>query len=160
MKSAVFAVAVAALAGLNPAAAATITIAANGPPAWVHVVGRFEAGDDQRFRLATSLLKEAVVVLKSGGGSADAGLGISRSIRTRGFETLALHCASACAVAWLGGVKRWMSNESEIGFHAVYLSGTDRRKWLRQRGARGVSEPTGVVGWTPSNTSPPRGLMA
>lgn len=30
------------------------------------------------------------------------------------------YCASACALAWLGGTKRFMSRSSRVGFHAAY----------------------------------------
>ena len=30
-------------------------------------------------------------------------------------------CASACAMAWLGGTKRYMASQSRIGFHAAYV---------------------------------------
>ena len=53
----------------------------------------------------------------------DAGLSIGKQIRQRGYATLvgAKLCASACALAWLGGAHRYMQRDSRIGFHAAYV---------------------------------------
>jgi hypothetical protein len=108
-----------ALAGTNPADAATITIAVNGSPAWVHVTGEFLEGDGDKFKATTRDLTNAIVVLESDGGNAIAGLVIGSVIRVKKFTTLAWRqCASACATAWLGGVKRMMFRDSRVGFTA------------------------------------------
>lgn len=42
----------------------------------------------------------------------------------RNFTTLVpdgMVCASACAIAWLGGTQRFMGRSSRIGFHAAFL---------------------------------------
>jgi hypothetical protein len=61
------------------------------------------------------------------GGSAVAGIQIGESIRLKGFTTVVAgnaRCASACAIAWLGGTPRLMSAEARVGFHAAYSSET------------------------------------
>jgi hypothetical protein len=118
---------IAALFGLcssNLATAATITIASQGPPAWVHVVGTFEYADGKRFEATTSAVQSAIVVFQSDGGNAQAGIDIGRTIRAKKFTTLAWHeCASACGVAWLGGAKRMMFIDTHLGCHAAYRRG-------------------------------------
>jgi hypothetical protein len=64
---------------------------------------------------------------RSNGGSAVAGIQIGESIRLKGFTTVVAgnaYCASACAIAWLGGTPRLMSAEARVGFHAAYSSET------------------------------------
>jgi hypothetical protein len=50
-------------------------------------------------------------------------LEIGESIRLKAFTTFVpenARCASACALAWLGGVQRYMAPGAQIGFHAAY----------------------------------------
>ena len=64
-----------------------------------------------------------IISFRSDGGSVVAGIQIGESIRIKGFTTVVAgnaHCASACAIAWLGGLPRLMSTEARIGFHAAY----------------------------------------
>jgi hypothetical protein len=111
------------LAATNPAAAATITLAANGDPPWIHVLGEFKYGDGERFKTIVGSRTSAIVLLESPGGSLEAGLSIGRTIREKHLTTMAWRtCASSCATAWLGGVLRLMFTDSRIGFHAVYNS--------------------------------------
>src|SRR3954463_10911563 len=47
---------------------------------------------------------------------------MGESIRLRNFASIVLtgsRCASACAVAWLGGTRRLMGEQARIGFHAA-----------------------------------------
>jgi hypothetical protein len=86
---------------------ATISVrpAANGEPALVTVDGDLLASDGDQFRSKTSFLSKAIVSFRSNGGSAVAGIQIGESIRLKGFTTVVAgtaHCASACAIAWLG----------------------------------------------------------
>jgi hypothetical protein len=65
--------------------------------------------------------------LESDGGSLLAGIRIGEIIRLKGFVTVVANgarCASACATAWLGGVRRFMGEQVRIGFHAAYRSDT------------------------------------
>jgi hypothetical protein len=59
----------------------------------------------------------------SEGGSIAAGIEIGRMIRLRGWNTAippGTTCASACALAWLGGIRRLMWPSSKVGFHASH----------------------------------------
>ena len=111
-----------------PAEAATITVqTVDGGDPVVVVQGPFRPGDENAFRVQTHALTNALVVLQSDGGSADAGLGIGTMIRDKGFATaVQSYCHSACALAWLGGIKRYMGANAEIGFHALFNADTGR----------------------------------
>jgi hypothetical protein len=64
---------------------------------------------------------EIRVKLWSGGGSAIAGIQVGEIIRQNKLATEAQGmCASACAIAWLGGIKRYISHDGYVGFHGVY----------------------------------------
>lgn len=85
--------------------------------------GDINAGDDKLFDALTPDCAGGGVLLKSDGGDLLAGLRIGELIREKGLETAVAfdaRCASACALAWLGGTKRYMSTSSQIGFHAAY----------------------------------------
>lgn len=89
----------------------------------IEVSGHFEKEDDSLFAARTSNVTKAVVSFRSDGGSLIAGIGIGELIRSKGFSTLVpanTRCASACALAWLGGMRRYMSPDASVGFHAAY----------------------------------------
>jgi hypothetical protein len=114
-----------ALTASTIAQAATITVRppADGGPALVAVEGELQSSDGDQFQAKTSFLGKAVISLRSDGGSLAAGIQMGESIRLKGFTTIVAgnaRCASACALAWLGGVPRLMSAASRIGFHAAY----------------------------------------
>lgn len=91
----------------------------------VVVQGRLVPGDARQFLDRTKHMKSATVLLQSEGGSLSAGITIGNAIRQRGFDTSVFPghwCASACALAWLGGVKRFMWRDTQIGFHAAFTS--------------------------------------
>ncbi len=115
------------LIGTNIAHAATVAVEVRSgeQPALVLVDGKLESGDGDRFRYTTAFLSSAIVSFRSDGGSVAAGIQIGEIIRSKGFTTSVsrdARCASACAIAWLGGTKRLMSAESKIGFHAAYTA--------------------------------------
>lgn len=86
--------------------------------------GDIKTGDDNVFDALTPDCKGGGVLLKSKGGSLEAGLRIGELIRQKRMETAVAfdaRCASACALAWLGGVRRHMAASSRIGFHAAYV---------------------------------------
>lgn len=118
---------VAAMTAVNCAHAATITVKTpgNGTPI-VLVTGRFQYGDEIDFNEKTDSLSKAIVSFQSPGGNAPVGIAIGRAIRAKRFVTFVgdTQCSSACAAAWLGGVKRYMTANSHIGFHAVYNAST------------------------------------
>ncbi len=113
------------LAGATAADAAVIELRHRDPaPPLVVVTGDFEPSDIDTFRKTVAPLKKATVSLKSDGGALVAGIRIGTLIRSKRFATLVPDgalCASACAVAWLGGVKRLVGKDAGVGFHAAYV---------------------------------------
>jgi hypothetical protein len=108
-----------------PAIAATITVTpqTGDKPAVVAVQGDLRDEDIDDFRFKVAKFSTAVVALDSDGGSLLAGIRIGEIIRLKGFVTMVANgarCASACATAWLGGVRRFMGEQALIGFHAAY----------------------------------------
>ena len=90
----------------------------------VLVKGDLEVSDGEKFDAKTSALpQDTVVVFNSDGGHVVAGIQIGETIRLKGFTTIVVNgnrCASACAIAWLGGAKRFAGSTAKIGFHAAY----------------------------------------
>jgi hypothetical protein len=123
------------------AAAATITVQHpdDGPPL-VIVTGEFEFSDVGAFSAAVAPLSKATVSFASDGGALLAGIRIGTLIRQKRFATLVADgatCASACAVAWLGGERRFISRGANVGFHAAYV--------LKAGGAVAQSAPGNAV---------------
>jgi hypothetical protein len=89
-------------------------------PETIVISGQLEYGDDYRFvKLAFDNPTVGVVVLFSPGGSLDAGLLMARALVT--VVPPNATCASACALAWLGGSKRFLGDKSRLGFHAAHI---------------------------------------
>ena len=113
----------------SPAFAAQIVVDRDADPVIVTVVGTLVGSDSQKFIDAISGVRKAIIVFSSDGGSAIAGISIGKTIRFRNFMTAVpdgVRCASACALAWLGGTNRYMSADARIGFHAAYTSENGR----------------------------------
>jgi hypothetical protein len=108
------------LIGASPGHAATITT----KDTLILVAGEMTIADIEAFRtVAMSMPDGSVVVLRSPGGAALAGIRIGELIRKKRFMTFVAkgtYCASACATAWLGGVGRFISTQGRVGFHGVY----------------------------------------
>jgi hypothetical protein len=88
------------------------------------VEGALVFGDEKEFARRVSSYSDGVVVLNSNGGNMFAGVEIGRIIREKGFKTevpVGGRCASACALAWLGGQPRFMTHNGQIGFHAAFI---------------------------------------
>jgi hypothetical protein len=93
-------------------------------PGVVTVSGRLNKGDSIKFFVAIEKMQNATVYFESIGGNASAGIGIGEIIHERGFHTAVLNyriCVSACAIAWLGGTKRFTGLGSIVGFHTPYI---------------------------------------
>jgi hypothetical protein len=108
------------------AQAATIQVAPldSSETAVVTIEGALEYSDIEQFQTKTSNLTKAIVMFGSDGGNLAAGIDIGTAIRLKGFWTFVpdgVRCASACALAWLGGQKRLMGNTAFVGFHAAYV---------------------------------------
>jgi hypothetical protein len=66
------------------------------------------------------------VVLEGPGGRASAGFEIFRMIRSARLATrVDTVCASACTIAFLGGVERTISPSGRLGFHRASFPGMD-----------------------------------
>jgi hypothetical protein len=117
------------LIATTAARAAEIDVVSLGPndPSLVKVTGRLESSDKDLFLRKILPLSSAVVAFDSDGGNLLAGIQIGETIRLKNFSTLVPNgrrCASSCALAWLGGTRRFMDPESKIGFHSAYNGDT------------------------------------
>src|ERR1700730_10594600 len=113
------------LIATTAARGAAIDVVSLGPndPSLVKVTGPLESGDKDLFLRKILSLSSAVVAFDSDGGSLVAGIQIGETIRLKNFSTVVPNgkrCASSCALAWLGGTRRFMGPESKIGFHSAY----------------------------------------
>jgi hypothetical protein len=120
----VLAIVVSLLLAPHAAEAANIEVRQAGAATLVMVEGDLELGDIESFRSKIAALSKASVAFRSDGGSLLAGIRIGMLIRVRNFTTIvpdAAQCASACAVAWLGGSHRFLGVGSKVGFHAAYV---------------------------------------
>jgi hypothetical protein len=110
-------------AGSAQAATISVQSAGSEKPALVVVQGTLNAIDGERFFAKTAPLTTAVVRFQSNGGSVVTGIQIGEMIRLKDFHTVVpagARCASACALAWLGGTQRFMGPGARIGLHAAY----------------------------------------
>jgi hypothetical protein len=124
-------IAVLALALLGVCKAADISHMPIGDEAagFIIIAGELNQGDETKFNLTAQRYTKGAVLLASPGGNLVAGIEIGRIIRLRNFVTGVAprtRCASACALAWLGGTQRFMSSTSLIGFHTASV--VDRGK--------------------------------
>lgn len=107
----------------SAAGAAQIAATGSGDRAMVVITGELVRGDARRFTEVALSHRDATVVLASPGGSLQAGIDIGEAARLLDMRTMVPDdavCASACALAWLGGTRRVMGNGAQIGFHAAY----------------------------------------
>jgi hypothetical protein len=113
----------------NDVQAGDITVVAQpsgNNPAIIIVTGPFYMADGDRFGIVTSEIQHAVVFFESTGGNALAGTTMGWHIRKKGFQTAVAnhgYCASACALAWLGGISRFLGKGARIGFHSAAMDG-------------------------------------
>ncbi|WP_395684912.1 hypothetical protein [Aestuariivirga sp.] len=110
----------------GPSLGAEITVDPASPKEFpaILISGVFEDGDDKKFTALVLDMDNAMVLFESPGGDLLAGLNIGRAIRLKEFATAVdagVECASACGLAWLGGIKRYAHPDARIGFHAAYI---------------------------------------
>jgi SPOR domain len=113
------------LAVANTGHAANISVVSLGPnkPSLVTISGTIDLADKDEFLRKIGPLANAIVAFESDGGNLIAGLQIGETIRLKNFATLVpdkARCASSCALAWLGGTRRFMGPQAQVGFHAAY----------------------------------------
>ena len=97
-----------------------------GGSSLIAIDGELELSDIDNFRAKAEPLPfgRATVEFRSKGGKLLAGIRIGAQIRARKFNTVVpdgAQCASACAVAWLGGARRFVGENSNVGFHTAYI---------------------------------------
>jgi hypothetical protein len=112
-----------AFAGGGRAATIAVSQVPSADTVMVRVSGTLVLSDAEQFRHTVAGLPKAIIAFHSDGGSVAAAIDIGRQIRLRNFSTLVpddTRCASACALAWLGGTQRLMGSNTRIGFHAAY----------------------------------------
>jgi SPOR domain len=119
------------LLAMTRAHAANIEVVPLGTnkPSLVNISGTIDLDDRDVFLRKIGSLTNAIVAFDSDGGSLIAGLQIGETIRLKNFATLVpdgARCASSCALAWLGGTRRFMGRRAQIGFHAAYNGETGK----------------------------------
>jgi len=102
----------------------------SGQPDVIRIKGTLNLGDEDKFQNLALTSKRATVYLDSPGGKVRTATEIGAIIRIKGFETAVenAECASACALVWLAGEPRMMSNLTSIGFHTSYVTGKDGKR--------------------------------
>jgi hypothetical protein len=90
----------------------------------ITIDGEIKVGDAKEFERIAGFIgnNTALVILSGPGGTFTDAREIGNSIRRHNWNTQVKdeECLSACATIWISGVKRWASEKSLIGFHAVY----------------------------------------
>lgn len=149
------ALALAVVAAPVPGLAATIELSTtqiDGEElSFITIEGDLEYGDELRFADLAIGVQRAAVFFASEGGNLHAGIEIGRAIRLKGFATFVAapySCASACALAWLGGTPRFMSEDYAVGFHAAWR-GDDPGRSADSVGNALVGAYLGQLGLTP-----------
>ena len=110
---------------------------------WINAIGRFDKDAPERFREFLEFNKEtkagATVQLLSNGGSPLSGMEIGAMIQAHGFNTLVGDtkylsgkptCASACMLAFIGGIQRHVEPQAEFSVHAPRLLRSDGSEYL------------------------------
>jgi hypothetical protein len=114
--------------------AAEITVSTDSDNfSFIKISGTIQDGDSERFNaIAANLTGKAVIVLSSPGGKVIQAMAIGETIHNSNFGTAVVNdgmCASACALIWIAGGKRFVNGSSHVGFHAAYTgSGDDARE--------------------------------
>jgi hypothetical protein len=93
----------------------------------ITITGQINANDFETFKIKAGPLTKADVWLSSPGGDLQAAIKIGEFIRLRGWSTfVTAGCSSACALIWLGGITRYMTDTARIGFHAASVNGQEK----------------------------------
>ena len=93
----------------------------------LYVAGAYGTHSEEAVRRALEQHKSVrEVVLEGPGGRAAAGFEIFRMIRSARLATrVDTSCASACTIAFLGGIDRTISPSGRLGFHRASFPGMD-----------------------------------
>jgi hypothetical protein len=115
------------LVALTVAKAADIVVKPlEGGSSLIAIDGELELSDIESFRAKAEPLPvgRTTVEFRSKGGKLLAGIRIGAQIRAKKFNTVVpdgAQCASACALAWLAGARRFVGEQSNVGFHTAYI---------------------------------------
>jgi hypothetical protein len=114
---------------LSVAKAADITVdyPPGGKTPIVSVIGEIKPNDGDRFATLVIAMPTAIVALASPGGNVLAAIKIGKIVRNSRFTTVVpekMTCASACALVWLAGVRRYVWGNARIGFHGAFNPAT------------------------------------
>jgi hypothetical protein len=109
----------------NAQAATITTEPTDDGGTYIHINGDIEPGDSAKFDelVEKNKITSAVVYLDSAGGIVVDGLKIGLAIRDKGFSTFVAadtYCVSVCAVIWMAGSERYVTDTSNIGFHGPF----------------------------------------
>jgi hypothetical protein len=104
-------------------------VTANDGTRFLIVKGEFEFSDDEsELTREIANFQPRPIGFDSPGGNIDAGMRLGRTIRSLGLSTMQIRatlCASACSLAFLGGVQR-LAEPGSIGVHkSSFLASTD-----------------------------------
>ena len=127
----------------------------------VYFEGGIAAGDDALFRKAISNATTTVVFVDNPGGLIAPALNIGEFIRDKRMTTVAVRlCASACAIAWLGGSTKFVFPETQVGFHAAYNMNTKQELGAMNALIGAYLAKLGYSSTRPSSSSPRPRRMA
>jgi hypothetical protein len=109
------------------AALGDLAVTASPDGRTLYVSGPYGMRSEEAVRRALEQHKSVrEVVLEGPGGRASAGFEIFRMIRSARLSTrVDTACASACTIAFLGGVDRTVSPSGRLGFHRASFPGMD-----------------------------------
>jgi hypothetical protein len=105
------------------AADISVNSAGVGKSSVVSIIGEIKPEDSKRFASLVVGLPSAIVGLASPGGNVLASVQIGEVIREKRFTTIVpdkMICASACALIWLAGARRYVWDTAKIGFHGAF----------------------------------------
>jgi hypothetical protein len=93
----------------------------------ITITGQIDPNDFETFKIKAGPLAKADVWLSSPGGDLQAAIKIGEFVRLRGWSTfVSAGCSSACALIWLAGISRYMTDAARIGFHAASVNGQEK----------------------------------
>lgn len=115
---------------VSPLKAADISLSEGDGLDLIFISGEITESDVAHFQRLAVSSDEAVIVLESPGGSLEPALRIGEIVRLKGFYTYVPNgttCTSSCALIWVAGQTRYLSQNARVGFHASYIQSGGRQ---------------------------------
>lgn len=114
----------------------TLSVNQENELCWINIEGYINAEAAEAFRKGVDELNAKKcsskwVIFNSAGGQLVYGYQLGYVIRGAGFNTTVARggeCASACLVAFIGGVKREVTGNSTISFHQISRTDSDGKR--------------------------------